>query len=157
MNLIFCDEEKLTDEIKGLMMEAFQISLRNELSDILDLDEFDIEASVSVVDNDEIQSLNKEYRNIDKVTDVLSFPQFSNKEDFVENVRSDAENLLGDVVICYDKACIQAEEYGTGIRREIVYLFVHSILHLLGYDHMNDVDKKEMRSREEAVMEELGL
>ena len=65
--------------------------------------------------------------------------------------------MLGDVVLCYEKACEQSEEYEIGVEREIVYLTVHSIFHLLGYDHMAEDDKKEMRAREEAVMTALGL
>lgn len=159
MNLFFLDEEnKLTDEIKALMLKAFHIALRNEFNeDEIDLEKFPIEVSVSIVTNDEIQTLNKEYRNIDKATDVLSFPQFASKEDFFENINEDVDNLLGDVVISHEKAAFQAEEYGTGLTREIVYLFVHSIFHLLGYDHMEEDEKKVMRAREDSVMEELGL
>ncbi len=65
--------------------------------------------------------------------------------------------MLGDVVLCYDKACEQAEEYETGIERELVYLAVHSVLHLLGYDHMEDSEKKIMRAREEEIMNEIGI
>lgn len=159
MNLFFLDEEnKLTDELRELMLRAFEVALKDEFSDSeFDMETLPVEASVTVVTNDEIKELNKEYRDIDKETDVLSFPQFSNKEEFVENISVDAENLLGDVVISFEKACEQAEEYGTGITRELVYLFTHSIFHLLGYDHMEDVDKKAMRTRENFVMEKLGL
>lgn len=159
MNLFFLDEaNKLNDDIKALMLRAFQVALKSEFkADEIDLEEFPIEVSVSIVTNDEIQNLNKEYRNIDKPTDVLSFPQFASKEEFLENISEDAENLLGDVVISYEKAALQAEEYGTGMTRELVYLFVHSVFHLLGYDHMEEGEKKEMRAREDSVMEELGL
>ena len=98
---------------------------------------------------DEIQALNSEYRGIDRVTDVLSFPQFAALADEVPEV---GEICLGDVVICKDKAEAQAEEFGHSFERELVYLFVHSVLHLLGYDHEEENDKKIMRQREEEIM-----
>ena len=88
---------------------------------------------------------------MDSPTDVLSFPMYDNPEEIQEG------DLLGDVVICMDKVIAQAEEYGHSRERETVYLFTHSVLHLLGYDHMTEEDKKEMRSREEEVMAQLNL
>ena len=159
MYLYFCDENnKFTEDLKNLMLKAFEIVLRNEFNDTeINIDSLPVEASVSIVTNDEIKELNNEYRGIDNPTDVLSFPQFESKNDFIKNASEDTENLLGDVVISFEKALSQAEEYGTGITREAVYLFTHSIFHLLGYDHMTDEDKKIMRAKEEMVMEELSL
>ena len=108
------------------------------------------QVSVSIVDGEEIKELNKYYRNIDKETDVLSFPM--DEEGFEDEVV-----ILGDVVLCIDKAKQQAIEFGHSTDREICYLTVHSILHLLGYDHMNDEEKKEMRFHEEEVMKNLYL
>ncbi|MDO5332324.1 MAG: rRNA maturation RNase YbeY [Bacillota bacterium] len=141
------------------MQKAYVIALGNELGEMIDMPiaELAVELDVSIVSAEEIQLLNKEYREIDKVTDVLSFPQFENVQGLLENLDDEIETLLGDVVICYDVAEKQAEEYGTGISRELVYLFVHSVFHLLGYDHMDEADKKEMRQAEETVMEEIGL
>ena len=96
---------------------------------------------------------NRDYRDTDKVTDVLSFPQFDDLNDLPEV----GEICLGDVVICKEKAMQQAEEFGHTFEREIIYLFTHSVLHLLGYDHMEEADKKEMRGREEQVMSYLGI
>lgn len=110
----------------------------------------DYEVSFSIVDRDEIRSLNKEYRGKDAVTDVLSFPLY-------ESGAIPAFGLLGDVIICLDRAREQAEDFGHSEKREIVYLTVHSILHLLGYDHMDDEERKEMRSLEKEVMKELGI
>lgn len=110
----------------------------------------DCEISISIVSQEEIRELNAAYRNIDRVTDVLSFPMDD------EPFEGEAA-VLGDVVLCYDRAEEQAEEYGHGINREICYLTVHSVLHLLGYDHMNDEEKREMRQHEEAAMEKLNL
>lgn len=109
--------------------------------------------SVSFAMKDEIQRLNKNYRGIDKVTDVLSFPQF----DSPDSIPEEGDILLGDVVICVEVALEQSREYGHSQERELLYLFTHSILHLLGYDHMEEEEKKMMRKREEEVMEAIGL
>ena len=93
------------------------------------------------------------YRNVDNHTDVLSFPLI---EDF-DRIDESGELLLGDVVICPEKAEEQAVEYGHSAEREFVYLFVHSVCHLLGYDHMDEDEKALMRQREEAVMSALDL
>ena len=159
MNLFFYDDDnKLTTEIKEHMQSACVLALDKEFETPIDKTLLDsIEVGVSIVSSDEIRSLNKEYREIDKETDVLSFPQFEDVNQLIDNLDDEIETLLGDVVICYEVAEKQAEEYGTGIKRELVYLFVHSIFHLLGYDHMNDEEKKVMRAKEDAVMEEIGL
>jgi len=107
------------------------------------------QVSVSLVDSNEIKELNNFYRNIDKTTDVLSFPMDDEFEDEVI--------ILGDVVLCMDKAKEQAEEFGHSLDREICYLTVHSTLHLLGFDHMNEEEKKEMRENEEQIMNILKL
>lgn len=117
------------------------------------VDESRTEISVSFVEAEEIKRLNAEYRQVDSVTDVLSFPQFDDMSDIPE----EGEICLGDVVICRQRAEEQAAEFGHSFEREIIYLFTHSILHLLGYDHMTDEDKSEMRAREEEVMEYLGI
>lgn len=111
------------------------------------------EISLTMVSPEEIRELNRDYRDVDSVTDVLSFPQFERKEDLPE----EGEICLGDVVICEDKVREQAAEYGHSYEREFTYLFVHSLLHLLGYDHMNDEEKVVMRNREEEVMNRLDL
>ena len=111
------------------------------------------EISLTFVSKEEIRELNNQYRGIDNHTDVLSFPLI---EDF-DFIDEDEEYMLGDVVICLEKAREQAEEYGHSERREIVYLFVHSVCHLLGFDHMEEDEKKEMRQREEEVMTLLDL
>ena len=111
------------------------------------------EISLTFVSKEEIRELNNQYRGIDNHTDVLSFPLI---EDF-DFIDEDDEYMLGDVVICLEKAREQAEEYGHSERREIVYLFVHSVCHLLGFDHMEEDEKKEMRQREEEVMTLLDL
>ena len=109
--------------------------------------------SFSFADEEEIRRLNAAYRDKDAVTDVLSFPQY----DDLRELDNEEEICLGDVVICGRVARRQAEEYGHSYERELLYLFVHSILHLLGYDHMEEEEKRQMRIREEYVMEKIGL
>nr|WP_316614162.1 rRNA maturation RNase YbeY [uncultured Ruminococcus sp.] len=117
--------------------------------------EGDSEVSVSFVDNEEIRKLNKEFRNIDSATDVLSFPLGENG---VYDVNPDTgAKLLGDVVISMERAQKQAMEYGHSFEREVCYLTVHSMLHLLGYDHMEPQEKAEMRAKEETVIARIGL
>ena len=115
------------------------------------------EVSVTFVDEETIRALNLEHRGKDSVTDVLSFPQFDDLEDAKELAEGGIPYPLGDVVICTARAKEQAEEYGQSLDRETVYLFVHSLLHLLGYDHMIEKDKTRMRQKEEAVMAKLDL
>ena len=109
--------------------------------------------SLTFVSPEEIQQLNSMYRGVDKVTDVLSFPQYEDLNQLPE----EGGIPLGDVVICTQQALIQADEYGHSNEREMVYLFVHSICHLLGYDHMDEEDKQEMRAKEDQVMEKIQV
>ena len=115
------------------------------------------EVSVSFVSNAEIRSLNKAYRNKDSVTDVLSFPLTS--DDGTREVDTETGNvLLGDVVISIETAVKQANIYGHSLSREIGFLTVHSMLHLLGYDHeKSPLDERIMREKEESVLEKLGI
>lgn len=111
------------------------------------------EISFSLVIPEEIQELNAEYRNIDKETDVLSFPmlEFPEDEDML-TYETGIPVMLGDIVVSTKRAAEQAEEYGHSLEREICYLSVHSVLHLLGYDHMEEDEKRVMRAREKAIM-----
>ncbi|TDP54586.1 rRNA maturation RNase YbeY [Aminicella lysinilytica] len=147
MKIYFDDEEQVSEDILATMEKAADLCVTGE-----GLDAGICEVSVSFVSQDEIHDLNREYRGVDSVTDVLSFPQYEDTADMVGDVIE-----LGDVVICRDRAAEQAEEFGHSFQREIIYLFTHSILHLLGYDHMTEADKKEMRGREEEVMSALGI
>ena len=125
---------------------------------VLELEQFEgsAEVSVSFVDNEQIHKLNKEYRDMDKPTDVLSFPQGENGE-YDKNPETGAY-VLGDIVISMEKAIEQAEEYGHTLQREIGYLTVHSMLHLMGYDHIDGgVEAVRMREKEENVLTNLGL
>ena len=119
------------------------------------------------MDNEIIHELNLEHRGIDRATDVLSFPMLDYQEagDFSAigeeqewNCNPDTgEILLGDIIISAETAARQAEEFGHGLEREIVYLAVHGLLHLLGYDHMTDEDKAVMRAKEEEALREIRL
>ena len=114
------------------------------------------EISVKFVNDDEIQALNKAYRNIDKSTDVLSFPLGENGEYDLNN--DTGAYMLGDIVISIDHAVAQAEMYDHSIEREIGFLTVHSMLHLLGYDHENGgLEAVRMREKEETALTQLGL
>lgn len=113
------------------------------------------EVSVSFVSNAEIRSLNRQYRDKDAATDVLSFPLGENGVYDINN--ESGAVLLGDVVISLETAIKQANIYGHSVEREIGFLTVHSMLHLLGYDHVNPLDAAIMREREEAILERLGV
>ncbi len=114
----------------------------------------DVELSLLFTDDGVIQSLNRQYRGIDEVTDVLSFPQFDpTRNDFV--LPTVGARLLGDVVISMPQASRQAAEFGHSVAREIGYLTIHGTLHLLGYDHETTVDREQMREREEAALVDL--
>ena len=114
------------------------------------------EISVSFVNNEQIHKLNKQYRNIDRETDVLSFPLGADGE-YDVNPDTGAK-LLGDIVISLEKAVSQAEEYGHSLNREVAFLTVHSLLHLLGYDHEGGgLEAVHMREKEESVLTQLGL
>ena len=113
------------------------------------------EVSVTFVDKDEIQTLNRDYRSNDKVTDVLSFPTL---DDEAEIVPFDNEAIaLGDVIICAEKCFEQAEEFGHSFEREVAYLTIHSVLHLLGYDHMEKNEEKEMTAKQDEIIKKVRL
>lgn len=124
-----------------------------------------IEVAVSFVDDDEIQQLNKERRNIDAVTDVLSFPNLEdvfnkkiNKKNFPYDVNPENGKVdIGDVVINLNRAHEQAGSYGHSFTREVAFLMVHGLLHLMGYDHIDQMDANLMRAQEEAVLAKFKL
>jgi probable rRNA maturation factor len=109
----------------------------------------DYEVSISFVENSEIRELNREYRGVDSETDVLSFP--------MEDEFEISTLLLGDIIISIERAKEQSLEYGHTLEREIAYLTAHSMFHLMGYDHMNEEEKKIMRNKEKQVMKNLGI
>ena len=115
--------------------------------------------TITLTTPEEIRKINKEYRNIDKATDVLSFPMFEKEE--LENKIKDNnfihEDVLGDLVISIEKVKEQAEEYGHSFERELSYMLVHGFYHLMGYDHIEEEDKKLMRPKEEKILNELKI
>ncbi len=117
------------------------------------------EVDVTIVDDAEIHSMNREYRGMDRPTDVLSFAldEDCEDEDEPELIGGPEEHLYGDIIISAETALRQAEEYGHGLEREMTYLAVHGMFHLLGYDHMTEEDKAEMRAKEEEALRAINL
>ena len=111
--------------------------------------EDDIEMSCLLVDDQRIHEINREYRHIDRSTDVISFALEDSEQFYVEGM---ARNI-GDIFISVDHAIAQAEEYGHSLRREMCFLFTHGLLHLLGYDHMNEEDEKEMFGLQDVILD----
>ena len=116
------------------------------------------EVSVTFTDNKKIRTLNKKFRGIDRATDVLSFPLFDYTGEQKEPPVDELVGMLGDVVISLEQAKKQAEEYGHGFEREAAFLCVHSMLHLLGYDHeTSEADEADMRKRQHEILARMGL
>ena len=152
----FSTEVENEDEVRALVEKCARNVLSRENVD------FPAEIDITVVDADTIREMNAEYRSKDSVTDVLSFPmyEFYNGEPREElDKESDTGCvMLGDMILCYTRACEQAKEFGHSAARECGYLTTHSMLHLLGYDHeRNDEDTRLMRSKEEEYMNAIGL
>ena len=110
------------------------------------------EFNVIIVNEEKIRDLNREYRGIDRVTDVISFALEDDKSFNIEDYR-----MLGDIYICLNKVKEQANEYGHSFKRELSFLAIHGLLHLLGYDHMENEEKKKMRQREEEILGNLNI
>lgn len=164
MILISNEQEKIEygKDLEETLEKVIMLTLKEEGVNI------PCEVSITFVDNDEIQEMNKEYRNIDSDTDVLSFPMLeypkekyykdTYKEEVFKDEFKDGENLvLGDIVISLEKAMEQSLEYNHSFIREVSYLTVHSVLHLLGYDHMEEDMKKIMREEEENILSILNI
>jgi len=127
----------------------------NAVAKLHDLDDM-TEVDITIVDDEEIHQLNRDYRNVDRPTDVLSFALDEDDEDEPELLEGQL-HLLGDIIISAETATRQAEEFSHGLEREIVYLAVHGLLHLLGYDHMVEEDKVIMRAKEEEALRAINL
>ena len=144
---IFCDKDNLS---LTPLASAVHKTLKQK---------YNLSAEVVFVSPSEIQALNSSTRGIDKVTDVLSYPTLDgirgkvvNPKDFPLELDDDGNLFIGSIAVCEERAKQQAEEYGHSLTREITYLICHGLLHLLGYDHETDEDKKEMRGLEEEIM-----
>lgn len=138
--------------------EALEADLTNAMNVVAELEALSpqTEVDITLVDDAAIHELNRTYRGIDRPTDVLSFALDEGEEE-PEVDDDEIEHLLGDVIISAPTAVRQGEEYGHGLEREMTYLAVHGMLHLLGYDHMEEKDKLIMRKREEEVLRRLDL
>ena len=115
--------------------------------------------TITLTTPENIQEINKEYRNVDRATDVLSFPMFE-KDELDNKIRDKDflhEDILGDIIISIEKVKEQAKEYGHSFERELSYMVVHGFYHLMGYDHMNDIEKAEMRKKEDNVLNKLNI
>jgi probable rRNA maturation factor len=115
------------------------------------------ELSVTFVDNARIQEINKEYRNKDAATDVISFAMEEMGEDEIQIIGEDMPRILGDIIISIDRTKEQADEYGHSFERELGFLALHGFLHLLGYDHMTESDEKVMFTKQKEILDEYGL
>ena len=140
--------------IVTLQMEQIVRSVLNKAAEAYEIEPH-TEVSVVLSDDEYIHQLNRQYRGKDCPTDVLSFALNEGEEP--EIIDKPEEILLGDIVISLETATRQAEEYGHSLERELAYLTVHGILHLLGYDHMTEEEKKKMRQEEEYVLSFLGI
>lgn len=138
--------------------EALETDLTKAMNVVAELEALSpqTEVDITLVDDAAIHELNRTYRGIDRPTDVLSFALDEGEEE-PEVDDDEIEHLLGDVIISAPTAVRQGEEYGHGLEREMTYLAVHGMLHLLGYDHMEEKDKLIMRKREEEVLRRLDL
>ena len=145
------EENKEYEEIiKKVVEECFKVEgLKNSKLYI----------SITLTTPENIRKYNKKYRNIDKETDVLSFPMFEKEELDTMIKNKDFENIdiLGDMVISIPQVEIQAKEYGHSFERELAYMVVHSFYHLMGYDHIEEADKLKMRPKEEFVLNKLNI
>jgi probable rRNA maturation factor len=151
MHIIIENEQtefEVTVELLALIKKSVEQTM------LIEEFEEEYEVGITLVDEDRIRALNREYRSKDSVTDVLSFTTYT--EDGFE-VYDDEPVMIGDVVICLNRADDQSREFGHTLDREVAYLVCHSVLHLLGYDHMNDEDKTHMRAREKVIMKTMGL
>lgn len=148
------DKIEVDSKLEALTEKVVQKALEVEV-------EGDYEVSISFVDNQEIHELNKQYRNKDAATDVLSFPlmefedteeDYGNEEEYVQE-----DKLLGDIVISLEKTQEQATDYGHSFERELAFLLVHGVLHLLGMDHEDEQQEKEMLQKQENILQLLNI
>ena len=146
------DKENVTPELRCLV--------KAEICAALSYEDFrkSAEISVTFTDNDGIQEINREQRNVDAPTDVLSFPIMSGDDSEADTDRSNGAVMLGDIVLNLERARAQAAEFGHSYTREVAFLTVHSVLHLLGYDHLTSEEAdRDMRARQDAVLDMMGI
>lgn len=148
IDFVYEDEQQLCDE----SYEKQFLDIIKTTLNYLDIHD-DIEMSCILVDDDEIHRINKEYRNIDRSTDVISFALEDNEQFYVEGM----PRSIGDIFISVDHAIMQAKEYDHSLKREMCFLFTHGLLHLLGYDHMNEEDEKKMFALQKEILNILHI
>ena len=138
-----------------IISDEYMRMIENIIRESLSTENFteNIEVSISLVDNKEIHELNKKFRNMDKPTDVLSFPLL----DFSEEVNFSNFIVLGDIVVSVERVREQAKEYGHSFEREFGFMLAHSMLHLLGYDHETEEDEKQMFAKQDAILNAVNL
>ena len=149
--------EKVPLRYRGMITKLYNFALnytKNDMEDAI--------TSVSFTDEKNIKKLNNEYRKVDKVTDVLSFPMLDivypqKLQDFIQEFSPDGTLYIGDVVICKNVAKRQAKEYGHSTKREIAFLALHGLLHVLGYDHIKENDEKLMQSTAKEILDKLNI
>ncbi|MBR5659417.1 MAG: rRNA maturation RNase YbeY [Lachnospiraceae bacterium] len=154
------DESAFSFDVREVIEQTIESALDHENC------EYDVYVEVVLTDDEDIHEVNKETRNIDKATDVLSFPNcffdvpgdFSNIEEQEDCFHPDTgELMLGDIMISVEHVFAQAKEYGHSVRRELAFLVAHSMLHLMGYDHMEEEERRVMEERQEAILERIGI
>ena len=140
----------IEDEIKNELVRAVELIGEN-------YDAADCEVSITLTDDARIHELNRQYRGIDRATDVLSFAFNESEEPVIDYGGEEHVDMLGDIVISVERAREQAIEYGHSFKREVVFLLVHGMLHLLGYDHIEESERLDMESEQKFIMSELGI
>ncbi|USK58842.1 rRNA maturation RNase YbeY [Peribacillus asahii] len=152
LELDFIDEtNEISEEVQKLVESVLQFAAEKE-----DIEE-GTELSVTFVDNARIQEINKEYRDKDAATDVISFALEEMGEEEIEIIGADMPRVLGDIIISIERTKEQAEEYGHSFDRELGFLALHGFLHLLGYDHMTESDERVMFTKQKDILDEYGL
>ena len=156
MDIAISDETGQLEQKMRILIKEIIIASAKEL----ELDDF-FELSITIVNNQKIQDINRNYRSIDQVTDVISFALEDDDEEdlpiFFEEGEDPFPRLLGDIIFSFNQAKEQAEEYGHSFERELAFLVVHGFLHLNDYDHQTDVEEKEMFSLQEKILKEHGF
>ena len=133
------------------LSEAERTGIRHAAQTALDSEGRDGDLTILIDTPERIQTLNREFRNVDAVPDVLTFPAWEGE------ISLSADGYLGDIMICYERAKEQAEQYGHSLLRELSFLAVHGCLHLLGYDHMTEADERVMREKQTAILDSMGV
>ncbi|TFB24839.1 rRNA maturation RNase YbeY [Filobacillus milosensis] len=152
MNVDFIDEtNQVTDDQKDIIEKLVDFAAKMEEVN------GDAELSITLVNNEEIREINRDYRGKDYATDVISFALQEQGEDELEIIGEDLPEHLGDIIVSIEKAKEQADEYQHTFQRELGFLIVHGLLHLLGYDHQSVEEEKEMFERQEHILQEFGL